>query len=251
MNNTALNLNITEVPSRAAQKSSFFESNDAMAAIGVCQSCQEYVGLGIVYGRPGFGKTFSLEYYAKLPHVVLIKCSSVTSCSDIMRKLERKLGIPRTCGTIEERADAIKDFFNINKGYLIIVDEADKLISKAGIKKIEVFRDIYDQSSVGVVLAGEPMLKTSIASFDSRLNDRLVFQAELRGLSAAEVESYLDGWNIDGEALDELKARAYSSRSGCFRQFNVLLSNIKRVMKSSEQKITMKTIQQAYAIMNQ
>lgn len=32
----------------------FFESRDAKAVLGVCQSCQEYIGLGIVVARSGY-----------------------------------------------------------------------------------------------------------------------------------------------------------------------------------------------------
>ena len=44
----------------------FFESRDAKAVLGVCQSCQEYIGLGIVVARSGYGKTYALRQYAKL-----------------------------------------------------------------------------------------------------------------------------------------------------------------------------------------
>ena len=41
----------------------FFESRDAKAVLGVCQSCQEYIGLGIVVARSGYGKTYALRQY--------------------------------------------------------------------------------------------------------------------------------------------------------------------------------------------
>ena len=47
----------------------FFESRDAKAVLGVCQSCQEYIGLGIVVARSGYGKTYALRQYAKLSRV--------------------------------------------------------------------------------------------------------------------------------------------------------------------------------------
>ena len=42
------------------QTPAFFESRDAKAVLGVCQSCQEYIGLGIVVARSGYGKTYPL-----------------------------------------------------------------------------------------------------------------------------------------------------------------------------------------------
>ena len=63
-----------EVPASSNQKATtrpqFFESRDATAVLGVCQSCQEYIGLGIVVGRSGYGKTHTLKQYAKLPREI-------------------------------------------------------------------------------------------------------------------------------------------------------------------------------------
>ena len=45
---------------KTGTKPAFFESRDALKVLGVCQSCQEYIGLGIVVARSGYGKTYSL-----------------------------------------------------------------------------------------------------------------------------------------------------------------------------------------------
>ncbi len=57
----------------------FFESRDAKAVLGVCQSCQEYIGLGIVVARSGYGKTYALRQYAKLSRVAYIECDDTMS----------------------------------------------------------------------------------------------------------------------------------------------------------------------------
>ena len=41
----------TTAPAPRPQKPRFYESRDAKAALGVCQSCQEYGEMGIVTGR--------------------------------------------------------------------------------------------------------------------------------------------------------------------------------------------------------
>ena len=40
---------------KTGTKPAFFESRDALKVLGVCQSCQEYIGLGIVVARSGYG----------------------------------------------------------------------------------------------------------------------------------------------------------------------------------------------------
>lgn len=42
-------------------KVEFFESRDFINTIGVCQACQENIGLGIIVGKSGQGKTHALK----------------------------------------------------------------------------------------------------------------------------------------------------------------------------------------------
>ena len=185
----------------------FFESRDAKAVLGVCQSCQEYIGLGIVVARSGYG-------------------------------------------TIWRRVNGIREFFNTNKGYLLIIDEADKLVSKYTQKKMEILRAVFDQSDVGLVIAGEPKLEAQIKTYLVRMANRVDFYASLRGLSPSEVEGYLTDFQIEPEALVELKARACNMQTGCFRLLDRTLSNVRRILKETgEETVTVKTIAQASSMM--
>lgn len=65
---------LAESEGKTWQTPVFFESRDAKAVLGVCQSCQEYIGLGIVVARSGYGKTYALRQYAKLSRVAYIEC---------------------------------------------------------------------------------------------------------------------------------------------------------------------------------
>lgn len=64
---------------KTGRKPVFYESRDALKVLGVCQSCQEYIGLGIVVARSGYGKTYSLRQYAKLPRVAYVTVAFVWS----------------------------------------------------------------------------------------------------------------------------------------------------------------------------
>ena len=102
---------------KTGRKPVFYESRDALKVLGVCQSCQEYIGLGIVVARSGYGKTYSLRQYAKLPRVAYIECDDTMSSRDLVEAIEKSLGIPSGYGTIWRRVNGIRDFFNTNKGY--------------------------------------------------------------------------------------------------------------------------------------
>lgn len=235
---------------RLAARPSFFESRDATAALGVCQSCQEFIGLGIVVGRSGYGKTHTLKQYAKLPRVAYIECDDTMSSRDLVEAMEQALGLPSGYGTIWRRVNGIREFFNVNKGYLLIIDEADKLVSKYTAKKMEILRAIFDQSDVGLVIAGEPKLEATIKTYLVRMANRVDFYASLRGLSQKEVEDYLAGYEIEPEAMAEIKARACNMQTGCFRLLDRTLSNIFRIMEeSNKETITLKVIEQASSMM--
>jgi hypothetical protein len=172
------------------------------------------------------------------------------SSRDLVEAIEKSLGIPSGYGTIWRRVNGIRDYCNTNKGYLLIIDEADKLISKYTQKKMEILRAIFDQSDVGIVIAGEPKLEAQIKSYLVRMANRVDFYASLRGLTAAEVKGYLDGYNVEPEALAELTARACNLQTGCFRLLDRTLNNVFRILAETGGKtITLKTIEQASSMM--
>lgn len=244
----------TEVPAsfkqKAATRPRFFESRDATAVLGVCQSCQEYIGLGIVVGRSGYGKTHALKQYARLPRVAYIECDDTMSSRDLVEAVERSIGLPSGYGTIWRRVNGIREFFNVNRGYLLIIDEADKLVSKYTAKKMEILRAIFDQSDVGLVIAGEPKLEATIKTYLARMANRVDFYATLRGLSQKEVEEYLEGFDMQPEAMAEIKARACNMQTGCFRLLDRTLSNVFRILEEpGSETITLKIIEQASSMM--
>ena len=106
-------------------KTEYFESSDYVQTIGICKACQESRGLGIIVAKSGYGKTHALRRYAKMPRVVYIEGNETMNCKDIIRRIESRIGMPRSYGSIDERMEKVIDFFNINEGYLIIMDEAD------------------------------------------------------------------------------------------------------------------------------
>lgn len=235
---------------RLAEKPGTFESGDFLGVMGLCTLCQENQELGIVVGRSGFGKTYTLKYYARIPKVVHIECNETMNCKDIVRKIERKIGLPKGNGSIDERMEHIYDFFNTNQGYLLIIDEADKLISKYTIKKIELIRNIADCCSVGIVLAGEPSLESSLKAYDNRFANRMDLIYKLKGLNKKEVECYFKDFEVDDDAMKELHQRACNTSTGCFRLLDRTLNNILRILKNSDKtQITYKVIAEASSMM--
>jgi len=259
-NYTGAEVDIFPVPPSVAQglkKGRFYASRDAKAVLGVCQSCQEYREMGIVTGRSGYGKTYALRRYAKSPKVAYIECDTTMSPRDLLKELGEALGLPPRNGTNHDREKTIINFLKVNPGWLLILDEADKLMSRYTNNKMEILRAIFDKSSedngyanCGIVVAGEPGLDAQIEAYLARYANRTIFRAKLGGLSEAEVEDYLSGRQIEAGAMAELKARALNKRTGCFRLLDRTLRNVSRVLESGGgEVITAKALEQASSMM--
>jgi len=232
-------------------KIKYFESRDYVQTIGVCRSCQEDMALGIVVAKSGYGKTHALKKYAKMPRVAYIECDDTMACRDLVEAIENKIGMPKGAGgTIWSRVNRIRDFFNTNEGYLLIIDEADKLMNKYTQKKMEIIRGIYDQSDVGVVIAGEPRLEADIKGSLGRFANRMDFHYKMKGLTEQEVRDYLEGYEIDEAAMAEMVSRATNAQNGCFRLLDRTLNNVLRILKQKGgSRITMKVVGEASSMM--
>lgn len=232
-------------------KIEYFESKDFVQTIGVCKACQENMALGIIVAKSGYGKTHTLKKYARMPRVAYIECDDTMACRDLVEAIEIQIGMPKGAGgTIWSRVNRIRDFFNANEGYLLIIDEADKLINKYTQKKMEIIRGIFDQSDVGIVIAGEPRLEAEIKGNLARFANRMDFYYKLKGLSEQEVRDYLEGYDVDDAAMMEFISRAQNAQTGCFRLLDRTLSNVLRILKESGQsKVTMKIVSQASSMM--
>lgn len=232
-------------------KVAYFESRDYIQTIGVCKSCQENMALGIVVAKSGYGKTHALKKYAKMPRVAYIECDDTMACRDLVEAIEIQIGMPKgSGGTIWSRVNRIRDFFNANEGYLLIIDEADKLINKYTQKKMEIIRGIFDQSEVGIVIAGEPRLEAEIKGSLARFANRMDFYYKLKGLTAQEVRDYLEGYEVDEAAMLEFISRATNAQTGCFRLLDRTLNNVLRILKETGQtQVTMKVVNQASSMM--
>lgn len=234
-----------------AKKQQFLRTADAVGVLAVCQSCQEYEGLGVVVGRSGFGKTYTLRYYAKNARVAFVECNESMNCRDLVKAIERALSLPHASGTVDDRLDNIKDFFNTNFGWLLVIDEADKLMTRFSQKKAEILRSIYDQSDVGMVLSGEPSLERVIRQYIPRMANRIDFSHTMRGLDEGEVREYITELEADDAAVSEFIRRATNDKNGCFRLLDRTYKNVIRVIDAQNGTggVTLRTVREASAMM--
>lgn len=228
-----------------------YPSRDATGVIGLCSQCQDEGALGIITAPPGYGKTHALARYgASTAKTAVIYCDDTMGKKDFIRAVERALGLTRSSGTACERTDAIVDFFRQQRGWLLIIDEADKLISRSTIQKMEVVRKLVDRAPVGVVIAGEPVLEVLLKNYDRRFADRIDLHLELGGLTPKDVQGYLAGYDVTADAAAELTRRGCDKSGGCFRRLNRTMRNVLRLLaERQERRITLPVITEASAMM--
>lgn len=229
----------------------FIQTRDANSVIGVCSAAKETSGLGVVVGKSGFGKTHALKYYSSMPRVAYIECDSVMATRDLLTSIEEELGITKSSSpNVWPRLRNLQKFFSVNLGWLLIIDEADKLISSNSDKKLEIMRALFDQSTLGVVIAGEPKLKSTIENYSDRFANRVDYFYKLNGITATEIREALKGLEIEPAALEMIIERATNKKNGCFRLFDRTLDNIQRLMRyKGETVITVDIIQEASGLM--
>lgn len=233
-----------------------FRSNDARMIVGLCKRCREEGEMGIVVGKTGYGKSFALRECARVPGTVYIECDCTMSRKNLLEAIETALGVPSVgYGDLWHRVNVIRDVLNTSSTQrrLLIIDEADKLITRNSQTKMEVLRAIYDQSNVGIVLAGELRLTSEISRYLGQLENRIQYRYQLSGLTAKEVEEYVagNGFVVEPDALETLKDRACGKRRGCFRLLDKTLVNALRILqdRADSAPISVKVLEDASGMM--
>lgn len=248
--------NDSEVVNTDIVNRGFLRSQDANMIMAVAKACQDEHLLGCIVGKSGLGKTYTLKMYSQFDNVVYIECDDSMNGRDLLSAIEEGIGLPEGKGSKHKRIKELKNFFRVNPGYLIIIDEADKLINRDTISKLEILRTLHDstdkgvtdESTVGIVISGEPKLEALIKNYNERFANRIDQRYKLEGLTREDVINYVKGLDVTDRALEELISRATNTRNGCFRLLRRTMKNVKRIL-AGRTKITLDVIKEASEMM--
>ncbi len=117
---------------------------------------------------------------------------------------------------------------------LLVVDEADRLKPRA----VEVLRDVYDRSPMGLILVGMPGLEKRLARYP-QLYSRVGFVHQYRTLDRDEQQALIEQQvrffrgekDQDRRIEKEAMAQIIRMTGGNFRQMERLLSQMKRILE--------------------
>ncbi len=241
--------------------------------------------MGVCYGNPGVGKTFSAQYYANWDYVnpiiteylgandqgknvdddKFLSCKTVFYTAPPVRpsKIHKdllNLATQLTLGKIgyrtlktQEEFDGLKELVRLqNNNYeidLIIIDEIDRL----NYKTLEIIRDIYDQLDIGMILIGMPGIEKRLSRYP-QLYSRIGFSHQFDKLTNDELKHILEyKWQelslpVSYEDFEDYEAinTVIKITNGNFRLVQRLFSQIVRIMEINElNKITVDVIETA------
>lgn len=156
----------------------FMRGMDAVAA-----PVKGRVGMGLVFGEPGTGKTEMAQKYAKDNDFPYIRATDIMSRRSLLSRIVAELGEQP-----EYKAD---DLFNqavdmlIDHPRALIVDEVDYLC-RGGM--VEVLRDLNDITNAPIVMLGMHQLDQKLKRF-KHLYDRFSAVVRFRTFELADIAS--------------------------------------------------------------
>jgi DNA transposition AAA+ family ATPase len=232
-----------------------------------CDACRDEKYIGLCYGPPGVGKTFSARHYshwnlieeyshsryqkepAKKDVCKLRTLFYTAEVNATARMVQKSLdhNLRDLAMTIETSIPARKmKYQNLDQfAELLIVDEADRLKLDA----LEQVRDFHDRTRGGLVLIGMPGLEKRLTRYP-QLYSRVGFAHEFKGMNVDEVKFLLErksselGLSLDVTDFTDQEALASIVRitGGNFRLIQRLLSQVQRIMRINNLKLLTKEV---------
>jgi len=215
---------------QATEVQTFLETKQYRRFAEFCDACRQYRYIGLCYGPPGVGKSFSAWHYAQWDlfeahfpdrfydtlHLSYIEgviariiTTTVVSFSPELRNCRSVLYTPSVTTTpkrIEQEIRALRlalrylvDATTPEQEHTPVLshcksDPTELLIvdeaDRLKTAALEQIRDIYDRRPLGVVLIGMPGLEKRLSRY-GQLYSRVGFVHEFRPLSSEEVQVFL------------------------------------------------------------
>lgn len=200
-----------------------YETREFTEAVGLLEWTREKRKMCVMVGHPGIGKTTIIKNFAKkVPGVHVIVCRSTMRVRDLLDTIADSLGIAAG-GSNDERVRRIQRELAAREDCMLIFDEADHLYNGWDVKKFELLRQLWDETTTPIVLAGPPRLEEILTHGSGRSNlsqlYRRKYEIKLTGIKPDEVREILSQYNVEPHAAAELALIATDTRHGGMGNF--------------------------------
>jgi type II secretory pathway predicted ATPase ExeA len=235
----------------------FLESVSHCSLVELATVCRDDRKIGLCFGKPGIGKTFSAKRFSNWQTVeanltarnaVALEAKSMMLCDSVYYLPSVTVSASRLRVELSQLKNQFEDAYLKAVSYhspddwacelqkqhlkLIIVDEAFRLKYQA----LEQLRDIQEQWDVGLMLIGDPGFERSLSKM-WHFSVRVAHAEELKPLTAVETSLYIDK-QLEVMKLSKPPEEVYTLihwyTQGVLRTLVNLFSMIARILKINE-----------------
>ena len=184
---------------------------DAAKALEKRLADDEIMGMGLVFGRPGLGKTLAVtSYHARSSTVGRVRTVFVRAMDHwneglMLKALLRSMGASPRAYQKGVMFDQLQDAIG-EEPPVIIVDEVNKFVESR--KMIGMLKDIHDVTGCAILMVGEERVDQILRrheSFYDRIN--LGALVHVRDQSLQDVHAVIQQrceWAVDPDVCDEI-----------------------------------------------
>ena len=190
-------------------------------------------GMGILWGKPGEGKSTILAYATNIFNGIFIRAKRSWTMTSLLEAIIIELrGVPgRRRSQMEDWIE--KRLMEAREDRIIFVDEADYLFSRnmASNDMLDVLRDIYDSTGTPIILAGMENIARRIQE-EGRFARRITSWVEFQGIDLDDARIVADTICEVGVA-DDLLAHMHRECKASIGNIVPALSRIENLGKTT------------------
>ncbi len=179
-------------------------------------------GMSLVYGEPGLGKTQALLWWATQNDAVFIRASNQMTGRWLLQEIVEELGEVPYYFSSDLFKQCIRQLSNEPR--VIIVDEIDYLTGNEAV--IETLRDIYDKTSVSIVMAGMGMADKKLMRY-RHLYDRVSEKLKFEPFTKKDIKTIIE--QLSEVEMTECAIKFIFSQTNRFRQIVKMINKAETI----------------------
>lgn len=185
------------------------------------------LGMGLVYGEPGLGKTQAIKWWAFKNDAILIRCNQMMSARWLLKEILDYMSEIKPYSISDSFDEVIRNLILTPR--VLIVDEVDYLTMDKN-KSIEILRDIHDKTNVPVVLVGMTNAHSRLKKF-SHLYDKLSEIVKFERFSKADIKTIVK--ELSEIELTDCAIKYIYSNFNRFRQIVKVINKAETIAKAN------------------
>lgn len=184
-------------------------------------------GMGLVYGEPGLGKTYAINWWAFKNDAILVRCNQMMTARWLLKEILDYMSEIKPYSVSDSFDEVIRNL--ILKPRVLIVDEVDYLTMEKQ-KSIEILRDIHDKTNIPVVLVGMTNANSRLKKF-SHLYDRLSEIVKFERFSKTDIKTILN--ELSELEITDCAMKYIYSNLNRFRQIVKIINKAESIAKAN------------------